>query len=144
MGLFDFLLGNGRLKPELRAELESEGLVMLEEGLVGSIRYDHFRAPGKRFNGKVTGVRVAVGISRERLVVYSHSGRVELVDSPFSSPRLGALEPSVDTKGRLSLRIDYARMPEAAANGVEGIVTIRARTPNAAHLAADLTARLPR
>ena len=55
MALFErFRMGRGQFKPELRAALESEGLVVLAEGLKGSIRYDNFKAPGKRFNGKVT------------------------------------------------------------------------------------------
>jgi len=33
------LLGDGTLKPSLRAELEAEGLVSIEEGLGGSVRY---------------------------------------------------------------------------------------------------------
>jgi hypothetical protein len=63
------LLGSGKLRPELRAELESEGLVLLEEGVPGSVRYTHFKAPGRSFHGKVTPERMAIGISRERFVV---------------------------------------------------------------------------
>ena len=55
------LLGNGSLRPALRAELEQEGLVLVAEGLSGSLRYAHFKAPGKRFHGKVTPVRVGSG-----------------------------------------------------------------------------------
>ena len=35
-------------------------VVLLEEDLKGSVRYDHFKAPGKRFHGKVTLVRAAL------------------------------------------------------------------------------------
>ena len=49
------LLGNGTLKPKLRAALESEGVVLLEEGLPGTITYAHFKAPGRRYHGKVVG-----------------------------------------------------------------------------------------
>jgi hypothetical protein len=132
------LLGNGTLKPKLRAELEAEGLVLLEEGLVGSIRYDHFKAPGRRFNGKVTGVCVGLGISEERLVVYSHSGRAELIDSPFSSQRLSSLGIAADND-RLILEVDYDRLDAPNASGQ---VTIRARTPKAQSIAEQLRTRL--
>ncbi len=135
------LLGSGEFPPGLHAELEAEGLVASEEALLGSIRYDRYRAPGKRFNRKVTGERFAIALTEVRVVVYSRSGRVELVDSPFTAGRLQAIEASVDEKGRLSLRIDYDRIGEA---GVEGLVTLRMRTPNAAPLARELEARLPR
>jgi hypothetical protein len=138
-----FRLGNGTLKPRLRAELEAEGLVLVEEGLRGSIRYDRFKAPGKRFYGRVTGERLAIGISELRLVVYCRSGSVELIDSPFTLERLSALEPSLLEKDRLALRIDYDRMPEAAAGQVSGVITIRAWTPKAPLILEELRARLP-
>ena len=103
------LLGSGTLKPELRAALEAEGLVRLEEGLTGSVRYERFRAPGRYHNGKITGVRVGLGISEERLVVYSHSGRAKLLDTAFSSPRLGMLDVSLKGDGRIAIRVDYDR-----------------------------------
>ena len=97
VGFFAKLLfGDGTLKPELRAALEAEGLVLIEENLRGSVRYDHFRAPGRRHNGKVTGERIALGISEPRLVVYSRSGRAKMIDAPFTELYVGALEPTLD------------------------------------------------
>ena len=85
MTLFaNLLLGNGRLQPQLRAALESEGLVTLEEERSGSVRYRHFKAPGRRSHGKVSPQRIALAISEHRLVVYCRSGRAKLIDTPFS------------------------------------------------------------
>jgi hypothetical protein len=140
MGIFDrFRLGNGALKPDVRAELEAEGLVLVEEGLHGSIRYDRFKAPGKRFYGKVAGERFAIGLSEERFVVYCRSGSVELMDSPFSSPRLAALEISVEGNDRLLLKVDYDRMGEPS---VSGTIAVRANTPRAAEIAEQLRTRI--
>lgn len=71
------LLGNGKLKPQLRAALESEGLLIIEGRLQGSIHYRHFKAPGRRSHGKVTLERIALAISEQRLAVYSRSGRAK-------------------------------------------------------------------
>ena len=140
MGLFDrFRLGNGALKPETRAELEAEGLVLVEEGLKGSIRYDRFKAPGKRFYGKVTGERLAIGLSEERFVVFCRSGSVELMDSPYSSPRLAALDVGVENGERLTLRVDYDRMDEP---NLSGVITVRTYTPRAAEIAEQLRSRI--
>lgn len=135
------LLGSGTLKPGLRAELESEGLVLIEEGLGGSVRYKRFRAPGKRFYGKVTGERVAIGISEKRLAVYCRSGRGKLIDTAFSDPRIGALEVSLHDDDKVAFRIDYDR---ADVPKVSGEVTIRARTPAAARIVGEVNARLRR
>ena len=142
VGFFtNLLLGKGTLKPSLRADLESEGLVLIEEGLVGSIRYSNFKAPGKRFKGKITGECFGLGISERRLAVYCRSGRVKLIDQPFTEPRLSALDVSLDGEDRFAVRIDFDR---GVVPKVSGQMTITARTPSARRIVEELTARLPR
>jgi hypothetical protein len=89
--LSKLLLGSGTLKPELRAALESEGLVRIEEGLTA-----------------------------------------------FSSPRPGMLDVALKDDGRIAIRVDYDRgdVPK-----VSGEITIVARTPNAAAIVDELSAR---
>ena len=137
--LAKLLLGSGTLRPELRAALEAEGLVRLEEGLTGSVRYTRFRAPGRYHHGKITGVRVGLGISRERLVVYSHSGRAKLIDTRFADPRASMLDIDLDREDRLAIGVDYDRgdVPK-----VSGRLTIMVRTPDAAAIVEELRARL--
>jgi len=137
--LAKLLLGSGTLKPELRAELESEGLIRIEEGLTGSVRYERFRAPGRYHHGKITGVRVGLGISEQRLVVYSHSGRAKLVDTRFADARASMLDIELDRDDRLAIGVDYDRgdVPK-----VSGRITIMVRTPDAASVVEELRARL--
>jgi len=97
--LAKLLLGDGKLRAKLRAALDSEGLVLLEEGLPGSVRYHRFKAPGRRFHGKVTGERIGLAAGVERVVVYCRSGRAKLIDTPFSNPRLGLVEVSLKREG---------------------------------------------
>jgi hypothetical protein len=139
--LAKLLLGNGSLKPELKRELESEGLVLIEEGLGGSVRYSHFKAPGKRFNGKITPERMGIGISKERVVVYCKSGRAQLMNSPFTSERLKSVDASLDGDDKLEIRIDYDTMGEPR---VSGEVKLVMKTPNARRIVGELEARLPR
>lgn len=137
--LAKLLLGNGTLKPKLLAALQSEGLVLMEEGLGGSVRYERFRAPGRRHHGKVTGERIGLAISDERFVVYCRSGRAKLIDTPFSDPRLGMLDISLQDNDTVAIRIDYDR---ADVPKVSGEITILARTPNAGSIVDQLRARL--
>jgi hypothetical protein len=135
------LLGSGKLKPEMHAALESEGLVLIEEELSGSVRYTHFKAPGKRFHGKVTPERVGIGISRERVVVYCKGGRAKLIDSPFSSPNFDWVDVGLHGEDKVSFRIDYDR---ADVENVAGQVEIRVKTPSAERIVGELRARLGR
>ena len=132
-------LGNGRLQPQLRAALESEGLVTLEENRPGSVRYRHFKAPGRRFHGKVSAQRIALAISEQRLVVYCRSGRAKLIDTPFSDPRLSALDVFLHDDDTVSIRIDYDRVD---APDVSGQIEIRVNTPVAPNIVDQLQARL--
>ncbi len=134
-------LGAGTLPPAVRDELGTEGIVCLEEGLPGTIRYTHFRAPGKRFHGKVTPVRAGIGVSEMRLAVYCASGRAELIDSPLSSPRTRALAVSLDDEDKVVINVDYSRTPDAHEAKVSGEVTIRLKTAKAPFIVEALASR---
>jgi hypothetical protein len=144
VGLLSAFLGGGGLKPKIRAELEAEGLVMLQEKVRGSIRYTHFKAPGKRFHGKVVPMRLAIGISERRLVVYGGLGAPELVDSPFDSPRFEAVDISLDGADTVAFHIDYSRMEEAEAAGVSGEIELRMKPANPAEIVEQIRSRLGR
>ena len=139
LGFLDkLLLGGGKLKPELREAIESEGLVLIEEGLSGSVRYTHFKAPGKRFNGKVTPMRMGIGISEDRCVVY---GRAQLVDSKFTAPNWDWVDIGVHDENKVSFVVDYDRGDE---KNISGQIEIQAKTPNAARIVEELEKRLGR
>ena len=134
------LLGAGTLAPQLRAELEQEGLVLLEEGLRATLRYTHFKAPGRYHHGKVTPQRVALAVSEQRLVVYAGSGRVKLADSPFASS--GWDKIAVDAvDGRVEIVVDYDRDDDPK---VSGEILIRIHTPHADVIAHEVRTRLDR
>jgi hypothetical protein len=137
--LTKLLVGNGNLKPRLRAALESEGLVTIEEGLPGSVRYTHFKAPGRRAHGKVTPEQIGLGISKERLAVYCRSGRTKLIDTPFSDPRLSTIDVSLQDNNTVSILIDFDRVDVP---NVSGEITITAKTPQAANIVEHLRGRL--
>jgi hypothetical protein len=133
-------LGGGKMDPGVKVELEAEGLVMLEERLRGRISYSHFKAPGKRFHGKVVPLRLALGISEHRLVIRGGvGGGQDLVDTPFGDPRWRAVEVSLEDDDRVALRVDYDRM---GLPDVSGELTIRAKTPNAPAIVDQLRSRM--
>ena len=138
--LTTLLLGTGKLKPELKAALEAEGVVLVEEGLLGSVRYRHFKAPGKRFHGKITGERMGLGISQERVVVYCRSGKGKLIDTEFGNPRWDWVEVAVDNDEAVAFRVDYDKQTEEPK--ISGQLTVRARTPNAHRIVQELQSRI--
>ena len=139
--LSNLLLGAGTLSPKVRAALESEGLVLVDEGLSGSLRYRHFKAPGRRFNGKVTPQVFAIGISEKRLAVYCRNGRTRIIDTPFTEERFSAVSVSLKDTETVSIVIDF---DEAGVPKVSGEMEIVMHTPNAALITEQLNTRLGR
>jgi hypothetical protein len=115
--------GRGRLPDELRAGLaEYEGYLVLAEGLRGSILYRNYRAPGQYSSFKIEAVRGAVAVTPRRLVV-SINGHKH-VDVPHDHPLRGAVDASVDDKGRLAIGYDPSKFDPRRT----GEVTIRFHT----------------
>ncbi len=85
-------------------------------------------------------MRVGVGLSRERIVVYGHSGRAKLVDTPYSSPRWAIVEV-VAEEDRVEFRVDYDKDEDPRFGGR---LTIRVGTPEAGRIAGEANARIER
>jgi hypothetical protein len=135
-------MGSGRFKEPLREELATEGIELIEEGIGGSIRYTNFKAPGRRFDGKVQPHRFALALTGRRIVLYCRSGRAELFDSPWGSPNFAWLDMEVAVGGeRLVLIVDYDRAGEP---GLAGQVAIHLKTPNAEQIKEQIEARASR
>ena len=62
-------LGKGTFPDDVRAQIETEGALALEEGLRGSIVYRDYRAPGDRAHVQRVGTVGAIAVTSERLVV---------------------------------------------------------------------------
>jgi hypothetical protein len=92
--------GPGVLGTGLRDGLLTEGVQLLLEDVPGVMVFRRYRAPGQRIFRRTVPVRGAVGVSRQRLVVWA--GGAKRVDVPFADPRWdAALDISVDRAGRL-------------------------------------------
>ncbi|GAA0951509.1 DUF1707 SHOCT-like domain-containing protein [Virgisporangium aurantiacum] len=92
--------GPGFLVADLRDGLLAEGLQVLAEDLPGVMIFRRYRAPGQRVFRRTVPVRGAVGVSRQRLVVWAAGAK--RVDLAFADARWdAALDVSVDRTGRL-------------------------------------------
>jgi hypothetical protein len=121
-----------RIPADLRAELEAEGLELLEEGIRTSIIYRAYTVPGQRTTSGHQRPITSIALSRERLVVRGTLG------TRLDVPR-GAdwLEVSLPEPDRLRLAYDAA----AASPNRSGDVEMTFSTPRAAEIHARLAGR---
>jgi hypothetical protein len=127
-------LGSGRLSDQLRAELAAEDLLLLEEGLTGSITLRRYRAPGQRAWFAKQAILGAIVITSGRLVVWV--GRSKNIDVPLTHPWFGAIQVTVDRPDRVRFAYDAGRFSASRS----GVVTVRLRTAQAQHVVELLSA----
>jgi hypothetical protein len=127
------LLGSGRLPAELGSDLAMESLLLLDEGLSGSITFRHYRAPRSRSSWRKEPISGAIAVSSRRLVVWA--GRSKHIDVPLTHPLRTAIEVTVDRPGRVCFGYDAAAFNTSRSGRVE----LRLRTAHAARVAELLT-----
>jgi hypothetical protein len=123
------LLGPGRLPEPLRAQLAADDVLVLEEGLLGSVTYRNYRAPGQRFGSGRSAVSGAVAMTNTRLVVWA--GCLKHIDVPRGHPLWRAIEVQAERPGRVRFTYDAG----ATNTALSGQVTVRLRTTQAARIA---------
>jgi len=111
------LTGSGELPAPLRAELDAEGLLLLEETLPGSITFRHYRAPGRRDSLRKVAISGAIAVTAGRLVVCVRASKH--IDVSRSGPLWSAIEVAVDKPGRVCFAYDAAAFSTERSGRVE-------------------------
>jgi hypothetical protein len=126
--------GRGRLPDDLRAELEAEGLELLEEGISVSVIYRGYVALGQRPRSGHQSVRASLALTPRRLVVRGTLGTKLDVAHGDDWLRL-----ELGASDRLLLAYDAAD----AQPGRAGEVEMTFETPRAEAIHATLRAWMP-
>ena len=122
------LAKRGAMPSKLRAELDAEGLEVLEERLEGDVSYRGYEAMGQRPRSGHQSTIAAVALTPRRLVVRG-TGNVQLECGP------GPVTSSVE-EGQLVLAYEASDIYPTRS----GLVTMRLRTPRAQDIHARLQA----
>jgi hypothetical protein len=116
----------GRLPDKLRAELEAEGLELLEERVQAMVIYRGYEFPGQRPRSGTQSGLVALALTGRRLVVHGTGG------IGLEVPRVA----TVEREGPDEIRLAYdaaAAQPNRA-----GEIEVRLRMPRADEIRARL------
>ncbi len=98
------LFGVGRVPKQVLAGLDAEQILILEEGIGGSVTFHKYKAPGRRYGLRrvwFTGSLVATGT---RVAAFAYGRNVFNV--PFSHPRRANLDVQVETGNVLRIGLD--------------------------------------
>ena len=87
--IFFRLLGFGGIPRRLRPVLDSEGIVVADEGIPGRFITRDVRAPGKRYRQRSEGFSGFLAVTGKRIVCFSYAKRQ--INIAVDDPQLGEL-----------------------------------------------------
>ena len=125
--------GVGAVPESERAAFEEKGIVLLDEGLRGSMTFRNYRAPGRRSWWRKVGMVGSVVVTKDRLAAFAFSQPIVYV--LLAHERFAKLEITAEKAQVLCIAFDASDFSEAHSGRVE----CRFRTP----LASQFEERLP-
>jgi hypothetical protein len=93
------LFGVGRMPWQWRSMIESEGVVLFDEGIGGSITYRDFSAPGRRSSWRTVAFSGSIALTGTRLLALQYANPA--IDVPLDDPRLKQMQFSVEGEDKL-------------------------------------------
>jgi hypothetical protein len=98
------LFGLGKIPGPLKATLDSEGILALDEGIKGSVTYRDFRAPGKYSSWRRIWFTASVVITQVRLVALQNNNLA--INVPFTDERIRSLRFSGERTDTMLVAFD--------------------------------------
>ena len=98
------LFGFGKIPAHLAAQLKTEGIVLLDEGIRGSTTYRNFRSPNRYAGWKRQWYTASLVLTEARLFALGFSRTI--IDVPLEDERLGRVSFSLEANGTLLVAFD--------------------------------------
>ncbi len=95
--------GVGKIPPQWRATIESEGVVQIDEGIGASLTYRDFIAPGKRYGWRKVAFTGSVVLTKSRFLAFQYGNPA--INVPLSDERFQKLQ--ISTEGTDTLLISF-------------------------------------
>jgi hypothetical protein len=92
--LFYRLFGFGKIPASLLSELQQEGILLLDEGVNGSVTYRNFRAPGRASSWRRQWFSASIAVTNIRLLALSYAKPI--INVPLADERIHAMRFSED------------------------------------------------
>jgi hypothetical protein len=119
------LFGFGKIPVQYRAALETEGVLLSDEGIKGTVTYRNFRAPGRYSNWKRQWYTASVTLTKTRLVAFRHSSQI--IDITLTDERFRRLLFSLEAETTLLVAFEASLFH----HDWSGTIEYRFKTPHA-------------
>jgi hypothetical protein len=98
--------GLGKIPAQYASALQSEGLILADEGVKGTVTLLNFRSPNRIANWKRQWYSASIALTAARLLAFQYSSPI--IDVPFADARFRELKFSVEPDGALLVAFDAA------------------------------------
>ena len=98
------LFGIGKIPEQYDAPLKSEGVILSDEGVKGSVTYLDFRSPGKYSNWRRQWFIASITLTKTRLLALRSSSPI--IDVPLTDERFHKLNFSLENAETLLIAFD--------------------------------------
>lgn len=117
--------GIGKIPRQYENTLKSEGIILSDEGIKGSVTYLNFRSPNRIANWKRQWYTSSIVLTKTRLLAFQYSSPI--INVPFSDERFRGLTFSVEEDGTFLVAFDASLFH----NDWSGNIEYRFKTPEA-------------
>ena len=100
------LFGAGKIPEQLAAQLKGEGIVLLDEGVKGSVTYRDFRSPVRYANWKRQWYTASIALTEVRLLGLRYSQTI--INVPLTDERIRRMQFSQERSDTLLVAFDAA------------------------------------
>ncbi len=129
------VFGIGAVPKSILPALRREGMVLLEEGITGTVTYRNFRAPGRRSGYRVSWFVGSLVVTQESFARFAFSKPI--VHVPMQTAYLDKLSIETEGNSKLLVAYDASEFDDASSGAVE----CRFSTPSARRVLDQLRAR---
>ena len=119
------LFGLGKVPKRILPGLEREGIVLLDEGVSGSVTFRNLRAPGRYHSWRRSWFTGSLVLTGKRFSAFAFSKAI--IDVPLGDDRINELRCSLEGEATLCVHFD----PSAFNEGWSGALECRFSTPQA-------------
>jgi hypothetical protein len=100
------LFGIGKIPAQLAVQLKGEGILLLDEGIKGSVTYIDFRMPGRYSNWRRQWYTASIALTKARLMALRFSQTI--INVPLVDERIRSMQFSLEESNTLLVAFDPA------------------------------------
>jgi hypothetical protein len=111
------LFGLGRIPKPMSHILEQEGIILLDEGIGGSVTFRNFRAPWRRYGYRRNWFTGSIVLTGKRFAAFQYSKPI--INVPLEDKWLEELRCSLKDETTLCVQFDAAAFHERWSGSIE-------------------------